>query len=224
MKKILALLIIALAITSCSSDSGSNSFKPTVTKLNLATKIPSNLQQTSPEAYSQISQMEAYMNLGSAYMNRPSGKTTPESSSTWTYGNYTVTYSYLTVGNQYQYTYTMTQSGSIYCTITGWEYTDGSAGHWDYNINASVLGAPSGSNYNINFDWIKNTLGDYHFVMDFDMGQSNNLHYVANINHDLSGDFLYTSNSTQYYSGSWNSTGHGQYTNYLTSPPTVTYF
>jgi hypothetical protein len=227
MKKILVLLIIAVAITSCSKDSGSSSpaFKPSVTKLELATKVPSNLQTTSPDTWSQISQMDAYMNLGAAYMTPPGGKTASSGSTyTWTYGNYAVSYTYAIVGTQYQFTYTMTQSGATYCTITGWENTDGSAGHWAYAINAAVVGAPDGSNYNITFDWTKNATNDYHFVMNFDMGQSNNLHYVANINHDYSGDFLYTSSGTQYYGGTWNATGHGSYTNYLTSPPTVTNF
>jgi hypothetical protein len=227
MKKILAILIIAVAITSCSKDSSSSSptFKPSVTKLNLASKVPTNLQQTSPDSWNQISQMDAYMNLGAAYMTPPSGKTASSGSTyTWTYGNYAVSYTYSQVGTQYQYTYTMTQNGATYCSITGWEYTDGSAGHWAYTINTAVVGAPTGSDYNITFDWTKSTIGDYHFVMNFDMGSSNNLHYVANINHDYSGDFLYTSNSTQYYGGSWNAAGHGSYTNYLTSPATVTLF
>lgn len=229
MKKILALLVvIAVAVTSCSKDSGNGgpAFKPAITKLNLASKVPSNLQTTSPDTWTQISQMEAYMNLGAAYMTKPSGKTTTmsDSSWTWTYGNYTVTYTYSLVGTQYQFTYTMTEGSTTYYTITGWENTDGSAGHWAYTLNTAVVGDPTGSDFNITFDWTKNAADDYHFVMNFDMGAGSNLHYVANINHDHSGDFLYTSNGTNYYGGNWNAAGHGQYTDYLTDPITVTTF
>lgn len=210
-------------MTSCSSDNGSSStFKPSLTKLELATKVPSNLQQNSPQTYSQISQMEAYIDMCSMYMNNNTGKS--GYTNTWSYGGYTVTYSYNLVGNQYQFTYTMTLNSVVYYSITVWQNTDGTAGHWNYSINTSVLGAPNNSNYNITFDWTRSTIGDYHFVMNFDIGASNNLHYVTNINHDLSGNTIYSSNSVQYYGSTWNSTGHGQFTNYLTNPPTVTNF
>ena len=233
MKKILILFIAAIAISSCSKsssdDQSSNTpaFMPSVTKLQLTSKVPASLQQNSPETWNQISQMDAYMNLGAAFMTNPANKasSTPSGSTyTWTNGTYTVTYTYTLSGSQYQYTYTMSENGTTYYTITGWENTNGTAGHWAYTLNTAVVGAPSGSNYNITFDWTKNTLGDYHFDMNFDMGANNALHYVSNINHDYSGDFMYSSNGTQYYGGTWNSSGHGQYTNYLTTPPTVDNF
>lgn len=217
-------------MTSCSSDNESSStFKPSLTNLELATKVPSNLQQNSPQTYLQIRQMEAYMNMGSMYMNNTTGRSattnrTSADTNTWNYGGYTVTYSYNLVGNKYQFTYTITLNSVIYYSITGWQNTDGTAGHWNYSINTSVLGASSSANFNITFDWTRSTIGDYHFVMDFDMGATNNLHYVTNINHDLSGNTIYSSNSVQYYGSTWNSTGHGQFTNYLTNPPTVTNF
>jgi hypothetical protein len=223
MKKILSYIVIGILITSCSSDNqSSTTFKPSLTKLGLATKVPSNLQQNSPQTYSQISQMEAYMNMGSMYMNNTTGKST--NTNTWSYGGYTVTYSYNLVGNQYQFTYTMTLNSVVYYSITGWENSDGTAGHWNYSINTSVLGSPNNSNYNITFDWTRSSIGDYHFVMNFDMGATNNLHYVTNINHDLSGNTIFSSNSVKYYGSTWNSTGHGQFTIYLTNPPTVTNF
>jgi hypothetical protein len=223
MKKILSFIAIAIIMTSCSSsDSGSSNFKPSLTRLDLASKVPANLQQNSPQAFSQISQMEAYMNMGTLYMNNPVGKSA--STNTWSSGGYTVTYSYELVGNQYQFSYTMTLNSVLYFTLTGWENTAGTAGHWNYIMNTAVLGDPNGSNFNITFDWTKNSLGDYHFEMDFDMGTSGNLNYVSNIYHDFSGNYLYSSNSEQIYGATWNSSGHGQFTNYMTNPPTVTNF
>ncbi len=231
MKKILSFIVIAIFMTSCSSDNESTTtFKPSLTNLGLSSKVPSNLQQNSPQTYSQITQMEAYMNMCSMYMNNPTGKNSATntgksgSTNTWTYGNYTVTYTYNLVGTRYEFSYTMTQSSVEYINLTGWENTDGSAGHWSYLINTAQLGNPSSSNFNITFDWTRNTIGDYHFDMNFDMGPSNNLHYVTNFNHDYSGNSMFSVNSVQNYGTTWNSTGHGQFTNYLTSPPTVTNF
>jgi hypothetical protein len=223
MKKILSFIVIAIIMTSCSSDNeSSTTFKPSLTNLGLATKVPSSLEQNSPQTYSQISQMEAYMSMGSMYMNNTTGKSA--TTNTWTYGDYTVIYSYELIGNQYHFTYSMSQNSIEYFTLTGWENTDGSAGHWDYVINAAQLGDPDSSNFNITFDWTRSTIGDYHFDMNFDMGASNNLHYVTNINHDLSGNSMFSLNSVQNYGTTWNSTGHGQFTDYTTTPPTVTNF
>lgn len=223
MKKIISIVVIAIIMTSCSSENNSStSFKPSLTSLNLASKVPSSLQQNSPESYSQISQMETYMSMCSMYMNNTTGKS--GSTNTWSYGGYTVTFTYSLVGSQYQFSYTMTQNATVFYTLTGWENTDGSAGHWNYSINTAVLGDPDGTNFDITFDWTKNSVGDYHFDMLFDMGISGNYHYVSNINHDYSGNSMYSIDSVQYFGTTWNSTGHGQYTNYTTSPPTVTNF
>jgi hypothetical protein len=146
------------------------------------------------------------------------------SNTTWTYGPYTINYNYNQVGNRYVFTYSAMLNGVEYYTINGWEYVDASAGHWDYNINTSVLGTPSSADYNIDFDWNRNSVGDYHFDMQFDMGTTNLLHYTANVNNDMSGNFSYTLNGSLFYSCIWDSTGHGVFTDYNTTPPTVTTF
>lgn len=223
MKKILSIIAIAIFITSCSSDNeSSSSFKPSLTKLELTSKVPSNLQQNSPQTFSQISEMEGYMNMCSMYMNNPTGRSS--STNTWTYGNFTVTYTYNLVGNRYEFSYSISQNSVENFSLTGWENTDGSGGHWSYAINTAQLGNPNSSNFNITFDWTRSTIGDYHFDMTFDMGPNNNLHYVSNFNHDYSGNSMFSVNSVQNYGTTWNSTGHGQFTNYLTNPHTVTNF
>lgn len=227
MKKILTLIFITLVLTGCSNEgidksSSSNAFSPSVTKLDLTSKLPVNLKQNSPETFAQISQMATYMNLGSMYMNNNnSASRTSGLINTWNYGGFTVAYTYSLVGSQYQFNYTITQDSKIYYTISGWENKDGSAGHWSYNINTAVLGLPNGSSYNIIFDWTKSNIGNYHFEMKCDMGSSNNLYYIANINYDYSGNYKYTLNNSPFLDASWNASGHGKLTYYYSDPPTV---
>jgi hypothetical protein len=229
MKKILVLFVSATLLISCSKDSdGDKMFKPTFTKLQLTSKAPASLQQNSPETWAEIAQMEAFLSMGGAYMNqnthRTSNSSANTSSYTWTYGGYTINYSYSTTATQYLFNYTIALNGVNYYTINGWENIDGSAGNWSYNINVSEAGNPSSENFNIAFNWTRNSVGDYNFDMVFDMGSSYVIHYVCNINHDFSGNFSYYLNNAIYYGASWNSNGHGQYTDYSTTPPTVTTF
>ena len=47
---------------------------------------------------------------------------------------------------------------------------------------------------------------------------------MPNINNDGSGYFAYTLNNDLTYSALWNANGTGQWTNYTTSPPSITYW
>ncbi|MEN9964534.1 MAG: hypothetical protein RL582_1629 [Bacteroidota bacterium] len=225
MKKIILIILISTIFFGCKKEETNSGFKPSITKLDLSTKIPASLQQNSPIAYNHIISMEAYMNLGASFMQMTGKKPVVDiSNTTWTYGPYTINYDYNTVGNRYVFTYSIMLNGVEYYNINGWENIDASGGHWDYNINTSVLGMPTSSDYNIVFDWNRNSYGDYHFDMQFDMGATNLLHYTANINNDMSGNFNYTLNGDLYYSCFWDASGHGAFTNHTTTPPTVTVF
>lgn len=230
-KTIIALFSASLLFVSCSKDSessNSSAFSPSVTKLRLDSNTPVSLDQNSQETSMQLSQMEAYMDFGSNFMNNPSNRINPSLNSnttkTWTYGEFLVTYIYNDSGNQYSFEYTITKNGNIYYSITGWEKKDNSAGSWDFNVNSSYLGDPDTTNYNISFDWNKNSTNDYHYELSFDMGKENLMLYACNINHDKSGDFLYTFNSEKEFGAKWDKTGHGESTDYTTSPVSVSKF
>jgi hypothetical protein len=90
--------------------------------------------------------------------------------------------------------------------------------------NGGIPIGASAADYNIDFDWNRNNAGDYHFDMQFDMGTTNMLHYIADVNNDMSGNFSYTVNGNLFYGCIWDSTGHGVFTDYNTTPPTVTTF
>ncbi len=227
MKKILSICI-AVLLSNCGSDEpvsdiNTQNFKPAVTNLNLTTKIPISLQSKSPLMWSQISMMEAYLKMGANFMTPSTGKSNSSLyKNTWSYGGYTVNYSYNLVGDKYEYLYKMALNGQIYSTIDGWQKTDGSSGHWAYNINLSVMGVPSSSNYNIDFNWNKDNVNNYTFDMIFNLGSSGTMHYISHLKNDYSGDFNYYTNNTLVYNGIWKYDGSGQFTNYITSPPTVT--
>jgi|688.fasta_scaffold633193_1 hypothetical protein len=227
MKKLL-LLFIAILLSNCSSnepiaEANSENFKPEVTNLNLTTKIPNSLQSKSPIIWAQISMMETYVRMGGNFMNPSTGKTNSTlRKNTWNYGGYTVTYSYDLVGDKYEFHYIMSLNNQIYSTIDGWQKKDGSSGHWKYNINLSAMGAPSTSNYNIDLSWNKNSANNYTFDMIFNLGSSGTMRYITHLNNDYSGDFNYYMNGSLIYNGIWNANGGGRFTNYMTSPPTIT--
>ena len=157
-------------------------------------------------------------------MNNPGkGTNVDVSNTTWTYGGYSVTYNASQSGNRYVFTYRASLNGVVYYTITGWENTDASAGHWDETLNTSVL-VPGSDNYNINFDWNRVGNNGYHYEMSYDMGASQLMHYVANINDDMSGNFSYALNGNPFYSCIWNAAGHGTFTDYSSNPPSITPF
>jgi hypothetical protein len=211
--------------SACKKEKSAINFKPTFTKVDFTQKVPLSLQQNSPIAFSQINMMGAYMNLASNLMSS-TGKIsgTDVNNTTWNYGPYTVTYDVTQTGNRYVFVYTISLNGQVYYTINGWENTDASAGHWNYNLNTSVLGyTQNSSDYNISFDWSRSGNG-YNFEMTFDMGTTQLMHYVAQLNDDYSGYFNYELNGSPYYGCVWNANGNGYFTDYTTTPPTVTNF
>lgn len=234
MKNLLTFLLLALVLSSCSDESSEDSgdFKPEITTLNLTAKVPTSLQSKSPVTWEQISTMEAYMNMGGMFMNQSNTKKTAKSLTSklslsasnynWSVGDYVVDYSYKLMGEKYEYTYVITLKGDSYATINGWQNTNGTAGHWTYDINLSVVGVPSTSNFNIDFDWTKNNAGNYNFDMVFNMGDYGTMRYVSNINSDLSGDFNFYIDNELIYASLWNSSGSGRFTDYFTDPPTIT--
>ena len=226
MKKLFGYFLLSVLFIGCKKENTeTQDFKPAFTTLDLTSKVPSTLQQNAPMAYSQLLEMGAFMNLGSSFMQM-TGKApiTDVSNTQWNYLDYTVTYNYNLVGNRYVYDYSISQNGVNFYTITGWENSDGSAGHWAFTMDASVAGAPTSDVYNISFDWTKNSSNDYHFDMVFDMGSSQLIHYTANINHDMSGDYAYYLNNQLSYKCNWLSNGHGQFTDYSSIPPTIQNF
>jgi hypothetical protein len=219
-----SVLCLAIVTVSCSKDSSSsNTFTPKVAAIDVAKIVPAGMQTAKPEAYAMISEMSGYMAMPAAFMQNPHGKT-GTTSGTWTEGEYTIVYSYGDNGTQYNFNYVGTNAqGQQVFTIAGWELMDGTAGSWDYTINASAIGNdPTLGNFNVSFDWNTNTQGGYHFDMSFDMGDLA-YHYVMNTYANYAGDVhIYSGNPLELTDTVvWTATG-GTWTTYVSGTEDTT--
>ncbi|RAR75752.1 membrane lipoprotein lipid attachment site-containing protein [Flavobacterium aciduliphilum] len=221
MKKIVLILVAVFALSSCDRDGVgvTPGFVPKNAAFDFDSKLPSNLESSNPEVSARIQQMKSLTNVCGALMinSMHSGKVSKISYSqknsnlpnhyTWSSGGYVVNYNYGIVGNNYEFDYTITINGSQFFTANGWEATNGSAGHWESHFSSMYVN----NNYNITYDWSTNSLGDIHFDMHFDLGNTQ-LHYLFNLNHDNSGDITYIYNGTTQFYCIWDPNGHGHYT------------
>ena len=229
MKKII-YLFLAITLWSCSGDSDSEtSFEPAVTTFNFEERMPLNMQTDAPIVYSQVMSMQAQMNAVGAFMTNAESlygsANHSRTTNDWSYGDFNVDYSYELVGNQYQFLYTVTYQGAVYYTIEGWQMADGSAGYWASTIDFDALGAGMETmpDYTTEMSWTSDDSG-IHMEMSFDFGDTSQVFYEMSMSNDGSGSFAYTVNSDLSYSATWNANGTGQWTNHMTSPPTVTYW
>ena len=223
MKKL--LILSALFIFACSGDSDNEQFEPKVTTFDFEERLPVNIQTDAPLIYFQVMSMQGQMNAVGAFMsnNTYMNRTTNElrTFNDWSYGDFNVDYSYDLVGNQYQFLYTITYQGAIYYTIEGWQMADGSEGYWSSTVNFEALGEGMENmpDYTTEVSWT-NDSGGFNMEMSFDFGDTMQAFYEMNMNNDGSGDFTYSLNGDLTYSAMWNSDGSGQWTNYMTNPPT----
>jgi hypothetical protein len=219
MKKLVLLLIGVLALSSCDRDGVgvTPGFVPNNASFDFDSKLPSNLESSNPAVSERVQQMKAMTNAcGAMMINSMHSKTTVLAAAssnlpnhyTWSSGGYVIDYSYGIVGPHYEFEYTITINGNPYFTASGWQATDGTAGHWEANFGAGGTG-----NYNVVYDWTVNSAGDLHFDMHFDLG-STHLHYLFNLNHDGSGNISYylSSTTTTDFYCTWDPNGHGYYT------------
>ncbi len=217
MKKIILLLLTIFVLSSCDRDGVgvTPGFVPKNASFELDSKLPSNLESSNPDVSARVQQMKALTNAcGGLMVNSMHAKTTVLQATssnlpnhyTWSSGGYVIDYNYGIVGPNYEYNYTITINGSQFFTASGWQATDGSAGHWE-----ATFGVGGSGNYDIVYDWTVNSAGDMHFEMQFDLG-STHLNYVFNLNHDYSGNITYQLNNTTEFYCIWNSNGNGYYT------------
>lgn len=223
MKKILILSLFFLL--ACSDDSDNKTFEPKIATYNFEERLPANIQTDAPIIYSQVMMMQSQMNaIGYFMTNNYTNRSTSHSrtSNNWSYGDFDVNYTYNLVGNQYQFLYTVTYQGAIYYSIEGWQMVDGSQGYWASSVNFDALGIGSQNmpDYSTEVSWTIDS-GDLNMEMSFDFGDTMQAFYQMNMNNDGSGYFSYTLNGDLTYSALWNSDGSGQWTNYMTNPPTT---
>lgn len=220
--KQISILIAAVAIlfSSCSKDEATPTATPfasTFTAANLTAKIPTSLATKSPQTSSQVQAMVDMMTIvDNLQKTKPQGKESRRDS--WVSGDFTINYTGSDSATQHLYSYTITQGSVTFYTINGWENINGSAGHWVLDISAA---ATSETAIGVDFDWTKNSSNDFNLDMLVITGQDN-VHITANINNDSSGDLFLYSGAMLLMKSVWNATGSGQYTDYSTTPPTVT--
>ena len=180
---------------------------------SLTPNLISNIQQSAPpQAYSDINlklmQIDSYWSQSSAmlsalqYMpgmqeeNGNSMRISSPAPPTWTWvsGPFTIIYTYNNTGSQYVYSYTVDYNGCLYYDINGWENINGSAGHYEYNIDLSCMGGTTPP-YNMTVDW-QHSSGVYDLQVSYDpMGIIDPIHFDEQINtNDGSGYFYWYSN------------------------------
>ena len=227
MKKFIYLLF-GIALLSCNDEpAGETPFEPSVTTFNFEERLPQNMQTDAPLVYSQVIVMQAQMNAVGAFMNNPDGANRSVVQSrtdyNWSYGDFNIDYNYVLVGDQYQFLYTVTYQGAAYYTIEGWQMADGSAGYYVSTIDFDALGMEDFPDYTTEVSWTSNAAG-LQMELSFDFGDTMQVFYEMTMNNDGSGDFAYTLNGDLTFTAQWNSDGTGQWTDHMTSPPTVTYW
>lgn len=222
-KQLLILIaFVAILFSSCSKDEAAPAatpFVPAFTSANLNTKIPTSLATKSPQTAEQVNSMVSMMSLVEALQtSKPAGRTNGRDS--WTSGEFTINYTGSDSATQHLYSYSITRGSVTYYTINGWENISGSAGHWVLEMSAA---ATSDIAVSVDFDWTKNATNDFNLDMLIVSGTENG-HIVANINHDNSGDIAGYMGTTLSFKSVWTATGSGQYTDYSTTPPTITVY
>lgn len=222
--KQLCILIafVAVVFSSCSKDEAepaATPFVPAFTSVNLNTKIPASLATKSPQTAEQVNLMISLMSLVEELQtSKTAGKANRKDS--WTSGDFTINYTGSDTATQHLYSFTISQGSVTYYTINGWENISGNAGHWVLEMSAT---ATSDIATSVDFDWTKNATNDFHLDMLIVSGISN-FHIVSNINNDNSGDIAGYIGTTLSFKSVWTTTGSGQYTDYTTTPPTVTIY
>lgn len=226
-KVIYALLfVVTLAFSGCSKDEATDDSDSSlsITTQDVSAKIPTNLDDKSPETSFEIQYMIAMMGITEGFTNsRPAARTTSKTSGdTWVYDGYTITYTENTSETQYLYSYTIKQNNTTFYTINGWVNKNGSAGHWDLFIKAGV--AQSTDYTTVDFDWTKNSSNDYNLDMVVNLGGYFTSNLEANIYNNVSGNLSSYFDGELDFKSTWNSNGSGSYIDYNTSPPTTTNF
>lgn len=222
------MLLIALVFSGCSKDEETDKSDSSlsVTAQDVSAKIPSTLDNKSPETSAEIQSMIAMMSITEGFANSKPAKTTGKSAKdggqTWVYDGYTINYNETLTETQYQFSYTIKKNNTTFYTISGWTNKNGSAGHWDLYIPAGV--AQSTDYTAVDFDWTKNSSNDYNLDMVTNLGGYFTSKIVANIYNNGSGNLSSYFGGELQFKSNWNANGSGSYTDYFTSPPTTTNF
>jgi hypothetical protein len=227
-KVIYALLfLVTLVFSGCSKDEAADDSDSSlsITTQDLSAKIPTNLDDKSPETSLKIQNMIAMMAITEGFTNskpaaKTTGKTVKDVGQTWVYDGYTITYTENTSETQYLFSYTMKQNNTTFYTINGWINKNGSAGHWDLFIKAGV--AQSTDNTTVDFDWTKNSSNDYNLDMVVNFGGYFTSKLVANIYNNGSGNLSSYFDGELEFKSTWNANGSGSYIDYTETPPTTT--
>lgn len=220
------LFVVTLVFSGCSKDEAKDDSDSSlsITTQDVSAKIPTNLDDKSPETSFEIQYMIAMMGITEGFTNsKPAARTTSRTAGdTWVYDGYTITHTENTSETQYLYSYTIKKSNTTFYTINGWLNKNGSAGHWDLSLLYGVSG--DDETLNIDFDWTKNSSNNYYLDMVFDFGGDYTSRLVANIYNNGSGDLSSYDDGELEFKSNWNANGSGSYIDYTETPPTTTNF
>tara|TARA_B100000427_G_C15469366_1_gene577756 strand:+ start:558 stop:1286 length:729 start_codon:yes stop_codon:yes gene_type:complete len=220
MKKLLFLFVVLITFFGCKKEevieeNQSPSFQPEIIDLN-AFASTASLQENAPQALVYLQQVTGWMSLPSQLMAIPENYEYIENARmggggdmqtyTWNYMGYSVIYTYGVEGSQYVFDYTCSVDGELYYEVSGWQYTDGSGGYWEWNSYLSAIYENMGLEFDEDmdyqgvFEWSYNN-SYYEFNYSFDF---------MNYDYDMegligpsSGEYYYYLNDALMYECSW---------------------